>query len=88
MNLNEIWQNLNKSAFYVSLVSSIALLVAGFITPPCGEIHPSVLTATGILAFYGVMATVQDAVKKGKHVTVTKGDLNFTVGKNGDIPKD
>ena len=80
MSIKEVWENLNKGTFFVSLVSSVALLVAGFICPPLAEIHPSVLTATGILAFYGVLATVQDAIKRGKSVKVSKGDINLSVG--------
>lgn len=80
MTVKEIWENLNKGTFFISLVSSVGLLVAGFIVPPPGVIDPSVLTATGILAFYGVMATVQEAIKKGKSVKVSKGDINLSVG--------
>ena len=80
MTIKEIWESLNKGSFFVSLISSVGLLVAGFICPPLAEIHPSVLTATGILTFYGVLATVQDAIKKGKSVKVSKGDINLSVG--------
>lgn len=80
MTVKEIWENLNKGTFFISLISSVGLLVAGFIVPPPGVIDPSVLTATGILAFYGVMATVQEAIKKGKSVKVSKGDINLSVG--------
>lgn len=84
MTVKEIWENLNKGSFFVSLISSVGLLVAGFICPPLAEIHQSVLTATGILAFYGVLATVQDAIKKGKSVKVSKGDINLSVGEKED----
>lgn len=84
MTVKEIWENLNKGSFFVSLISSVGLLVAGFICPPLAEIHPSVLTATGILVFYGVLATVQDAIKKGKSVKVSKGDINLSVGEKED----
>lgn len=79
MNYKEIWENLNKGTFFVSLISSVGLLVAGFICPPLAQIHPSVLTATGVLAFFGVLATVQDAIKKGHSVKVSKGDINLSV---------
>lgn len=84
MSLKEIWESLNKGSFFVSLISSVGLLVAGFICPPLAEIHSSVLTATGILAFYGVLATVQDAIKKGKSVKVSKGDINLSVGEKDE----
>jgi hypothetical protein len=80
MSVKDIWTSINKSAFFISLISSVGLLVAGFIVPPLGIIHPSVLEATGILAFYGVLATIQDAIKKGKSVTLSKGDIDVTVG--------
>jgi len=66
--------------FYLNLGVSIALTVGGFIIPPTGIIDGSVLTAVGLLLMFAVVAQIPhilDAVRQGKSIKVSKGDLTF-----------
>ena len=68
--------------FYITLITSILLIVGGFICPPMGIIDSSVLTAVGELLMFGVMAQVPaliSAAKNGKSIKVTKGDFTAEV---------
>lgn len=70
--------------FSVSALVMVILLVVGFCLPPQGEIHPSVIQASGELIGLAVLAQVPHIlliVSKGHHVKVSKG--NFTVEAKG-----
>lgn len=45
------------SAFRLTLLLSILLLVGGFVCPPMGVIDGSVLTAVGLLLAFATLAT-------------------------------
>ena len=75
--------------FYATLFISIALIVGGFFCPPIGIIDGSVLTAVGLLLMFGVIAqtrVILDAVRNGKSVKISKGDLELEVGSNTPNP--
>ena len=75
--------------FYANLFISIALIVGGFFCPPIGIIDGSVLTAVGLLLMFGVIAqtpVILDAVRNGKSVKISKGDLELEVGSNTPNP--
>ena len=68
--------------FHISLTLSILLLVGGFLSPPMGVIDGSVLSAAGLLFAFATLAQVPqfiEAVKDGKSIKVTKGDLTAEV---------
>ena len=61
--------------FWTSLTVSIGLLVAGFLVPPPGIIHPSVLTAVGELFAFAALGVGLEAVRLGRNLRLSKGDL-------------
>lgn len=80
-NLKALYNNLHKTAFWICLVTSIVLITMSFILPPAGYIEPTVLGATGEIFAFATLGQVAYAIEKGKNVTVSKGDVNVTVGK-------
>lgn len=61
--------------FWTTLTVSIGLLVAGFLVPPPGIIHPSVLTAVGELFGFAALGVGFEAVRLGRNLRIAKGDL-------------
>lgn len=86
--LKAIYNNLHKTAFWICLVTSIVLIIMSFILPPAGYIEPTVLGATGEMFGFASLGQVAYAIEKGKNVTVSKGDVNVTVGKDDKELKD
>lgn len=80
MSVKEIYGNVNKGAFWVTLITTIVLFVASWIVPPTGEISPSVLQSSAVLIGFGTLATVNNAVDSGKTVSFNHGNTNVTVG--------
>lgn len=62
-------------AFWTTLAVSIVLLCAGFLLPPLGAIHPSVLTAVGELFGFAALGVGFEAVRLGRNLRIAKGDL-------------
>ena len=77
--------HLCKIIFLVCLISSVGLLVASFILPPAGVIHPSVLQAIGELFFYPALAAGMYALRLGRSAKVKIGKADVTLG---DVKKD
>ena len=73
---------LSSISFWVCLCTSLVLIALGFIVPPMGEIHPSLLTAVGELFGFATLAVVADAIKFGYDAKITHG--NTTVEVNND----
>ena len=63
--------------FWICLIVSIGLIVAGFCVPPMGIIDGSVLTAVGILFGFASLAKVPVIIEVAGYVRITKGDLNL-----------
>ncbi len=70
--------------FYITLTTSIILIVGGFLVPPVGIIDGSVLTAVGLLLMFAVIEKIPEAIKAGRNLKITKGDL--TVDVTSDMP--
>lgn len=70
----------DKVVFFTCLAASLGLLIGGFFAPPQGEIHGSVLSATGILLGFATLAVGAQAIQDGKMARVTKGDVEISVG--------
>lgn len=74
-----IYDNLNKVAFWVCLLSSISLMVASFIIPPMGVIDPSVLKGVALLLGFATLGTIIDAVAKGADIKVSHNGTDVTI---------
>lgn len=64
--------------FYITLVTSLMLIVGGFLVPPVGVIDGSVLTAVGLLLMFAALAQVPsiiNAARNGKSIKLSKGDF-------------
>ncbi len=86
MTLQQIYHNVNKTSFYVCLISSIGLIVASFMVPPLGVIHPSVLTAVGEIFGFATLGTVMHAILRGSDIKLTHGNTNISLN-NPDTEK-
>ena len=63
--------------FWICLIVSIGLIVAGFCVPPMGIIDGSVLTAVGILFGFASLAQIPVITEVAGYVRMTKGDMTF-----------
>ena len=63
--------------FWICLIVSIGLIVAGFCVPPMGIIHGSVLTAVGILFGFASLAQIPVIIEVAGYVRMTKGDMTI-----------
>lgn len=63
--------------FWICLIVSIGLIVAGFCVPPMGIIDGSVLTAVGILFGFASLAQVPVIIEVAGYVRMTKGDITI-----------
>ena len=61
--------------FYITLITSLLLIVGGFITPPIGQIDGSVLTAVGMLVLFATVEKIPEAIKAGRSIKVQKGNF-------------
>lgn len=68
-------------AFWLCLFISIFLMICGFFAIPVGEIHSSVLMATGVLFGFAALGVIPDAIKEGMGFKMTKGDTTIEVQK-------
>ena len=71
---------LSSVSFWVCLFTSLVLIALGFLVPPMGDIHPSVLTAVGELFGFATLAIVADAVKFGYDAKITHGNTTVQIG--------
>lgn len=71
---------MRNPAFWVCLSISIALVVAGFLVPPTGEIDGSVLTAVGELFGFATLEVVLIAIRKGVDATLRHGKTEVAIG--------
>lgn len=85
--IKTLYNNLNKFAFWVTLLLSASLIITSFILPPTGVIDPSVLAATGELFAFGTLACVITSIEKGSNtVSVTKGDTTISINNENNEP--
>lgn len=75
---------MKNPAFWVCLTLSISLIVTGFIVPPLGDIHGSVLTAVGLLFAFATLFEVHIAMKKGIDARLRHGNTELSVGDLND----
>lgn len=68
---------MNKNAFWICLITSICLIVGGFLVPPLGIIDGSVLTSVGLLLGFAVVGVIMNAMLHGADMKITKGDTTI-----------
>ena len=78
--LKETWES--NIWLRILTISSIILIIAGFICPPLAVISGSVLTAVGELEALGVLWIVLRAVEKGTAASFKKGDVEVDIKEN------
>lgn len=71
---------LSNISFWVCLCTSLVLIALGFLVPPVGDIHPSILTAVGELFGFATLAVVADAIKFGYDAKITHGNTTVQIG--------
>ena len=73
-----------KATFAVCFITSLALIIAGFLLPPMGVIDGSVLTAVGELLLFPSLLYGFRAVELGLDVKFEKGDAALTIKKESN----
>lgn len=77
----QIW---TRVIFYITLLSAVVFMMIGILTPPQGEIHPSVLEGCGILLFFATIAQIPDFIHAGHQIKIDKGDTHIEVRKQDE----
>ncbi|MBO7226561.1 MAG: hypothetical protein J6V33_03140 [Bacteroidales bacterium] len=75
--MKKIYEKMNKNAFWICLITSICLIVGGFLVPPLGIIDGSVLTSVGLLLGFAVVGVIMNAMLHGADMKITKGDTTI-----------
>ena len=63
--------------FWICLIVSIGLIVAGFCVPPMGIIDGWVFTSVGILFGFASLAKIPVIIEVAGYVRMTKGDMTI-----------
>ena len=71
-----------KIVFAVCLGVSIALLIAGFLTPPEGAIDGSIIKGVGELFAFAALAVGGHALNLGYDLKLIKGETTIEIGDN------
>ena len=71
--------NVGKVSFWVTLITSIVLIVVSFFLPPTGAIDPSVMAAVGEMFAFGTLGTVLFAITKGVDAKLTHGNTSVNL---------
>ena len=70
-------------AFWMTLVTSIGLIIAGFCVPPTGVIDGSVLKSVGLLLGFATLAQIPIIIEVAGYFRMTKGDIVIEASKDG-----
>ena len=73
----------NKISFFACMTISIILIITAFFVPPTAIIDASVIGAVGEIFAWGALVVVIEGIKKGRSVTMTKGDTSLTLNDDG-----
>ena len=71
-------------AFWITLCIALSLIIGGFFIPPRGIIDGSILTATGIMFLWPVLAFGARAVESGRVAKLNFGHNSVSIGKDED----
>lgn len=69
-------------AFWITLITSIILLIASFFAPPVGVISSSTLTAVGELFAFGALGMLPSLISEGKSARIQRGNTTIEIGHN------
>lgn len=83
--IKALYKEISKLAFWFTLLTSVALLTISFFLPPQGAVDPSIIASCGELLGFGTLATVIDALERGRKVSFNKGDVNMTVHDDDEV---
>ena len=72
-------------AFWLTLVTSMGLIIAGFCVPPTGIIDGSVLKSVGLLLGFATLAQIPIIIEVAGYFRMTKGDLVIETSKDGGM---
>lgn len=70
--------------FWICLICSIGLLITGFLMPPIGEIHNSVITSVGLLFGFGVLAQIPIIIEVAGYAKISSGNTIIEISKDDD----
>ena len=73
-------------AFWLTLVTSMGLIIAGFCVPPTGIIDGSVLKSVGLLLGFATLAQIPIIIEVAGYFRMTKGDLVIETSRDGHHP--
>lgn len=81
-DFKEIWNGIPRSwkwAFFTCMLTTIGLLIAGFICPPPGEINRSIIEACFIIIIYPTLFTAFICVLRGMrvHYDIKEGQITI-----------
>ena len=71
---------LENIPFWVFAVISAGIGIAGFIVPPHGELHPSILKFISWMFAFDALWVFFKAFKEGLDARFQKGDVSVTLG--------
>lgn len=79
-------QNHHKKTipFWICLICSIGLLITGFLMPPIGEIHNSVITSVGLLFGFGVLAQIPIIIEVAGYAKISSGNTTIEISKDNE----
>lgn len=72
--------------FWLTLSTSIGLMVSGFCVPPTGVIDGSVLKAVALLLGFATIAQIPIIIQVAGYFRMTKGDVTIEASKDGKMP--
>lgn len=75
-------ENRKTIPFWICLICSIGLLVTGFLMPPIGEIHNSVITSVGLLFGFGVLAQIPIIIEVAGYAKISSGNTTIEISKD------
>lgn len=74
------------TAFWLTLIVSIGLIIGGAFTPPYAEIPGSLLEGVGLLFLWPALMFAAKALEEGKTTTIQHGQTTVTIGKDEEEP--
>lgn len=80
-------ERITTTSFWVCLVTSLVLIVGGFLVPPIGVIDGSVLTAVGEIFGFAALGSLPK-VLKAHNAKITHGDMTIEVSRKEDEDAD
>lgn len=70
--------------FWICLLVSIGLAIAGFFTPPIGSIDGSVITMVGLLLAFAALSQVPYFIEVAGHAKISAGNATIEISKEDE----